>query len=69
MHGSLLTYKVQPILVFSMHIVHNYEHAKILKGSELNRCKKYRNKPVQLTITSTIISNTHAPLQLCIVVP
>ena len=30
----------------------------------LNRCKKHRDKPVQLTITSIIISHTHAPLQL-----
>ena len=35
----------------------------------LNRYKKYRNKSVQLTITSIIISHTHAPLQLCIVAP
>ena len=35
----------------------------------LNRCKKYRDKSVQLTITSIIISHTHAPLQLCIVAP
>ena len=35
----------------------------------LNRCKKHRNKPVQLTIASIIISYTHAPLQLCIVTP
>ena len=28
-----------------------------------------RDKPVQLTITSIIISHTHAPLQLCIVAP
>ena len=36
----------------------------------LNRCKKYRDKPVQLMITSIIIiSHTHAPLQLCIVAP
>ena len=34
----------------------------------LNRCKKYRDKSVQLTITSIIISHTHAPLQLCIVI-
>ena len=34
----------------------------------LNRCKKYRNKSVQLTTTGIIISHTHAPLQLCIVV-
>ena len=33
----------------------------------LNWCKKYRNKLVQLTIASIIISHTHAPLRLCIV--
>ena len=32
----------------------------------LNRCKKYREKSIQLTI---IISHTHAPLQLCSVAP
>ena len=31
------------------------------------QCKKHRNKPVQLTIASIIISHTHAPLKLCIV--
>ena len=35
----------------------------------LNRCKKYRDKSVQLMITSITISHTHAPLQLCIVTP
>ena len=35
----------------------------------LNRCKKHRSKPVQLTIASIIIRHTHAPLQLCIVAP
>ena len=35
----------------------------------LNWCKKHRNKPIQLTIASIIISHTHAPLQLCIVTP
>ena len=34
-----------------------------------NRCKNYRDKSVQLTITSIIISHTYAPLQLCIVAP
>ena len=28
------------------------------------RSKKYRNKSVQLTMTSIIISHTHAPLKL-----
>ena len=35
----------------------------------LNRCKKYRNKSVQLTTTSIIISHIHASLQLCILAP
>ena len=35
----------------------------------LNWYKKHKNKPVQLTIASIIISHTHAPLQLCIVAP
>ena len=35
----------------------------------MNKCKKYRNKSVQLTITSIIISHTHAPLQVCIIAP
>ena len=35
----------------------------------LNWRKKYRNKSVQLTITSIIIIHTLAPLQLCIVAP
>ena len=34
------------------------------KGTDLNRCKKYWDKSVQLTTTSIIISHTHAPLQL-----
>ena len=33
----------------------------------LNRCKKYRDKSVQLMTTSIITSHTHVPLQLCIV--
>ena len=65
----------------------NKNFPKIKKvATELNSCKKYRDKldkiaqhagvkstcrdkPVQLTITSIIISHTHAPLQLCIVAP
>ena len=45
---------------------------KILKGTELNRWKKYGDKLdeiVQLATTSIIISHTHAQLQLCIVAP
>ena len=38
--------------------------------NSLNRYEKYRDKSVQLTLTSIIIiSHTHAPLQLCIVTP
>ena len=56
---------------------------KILKGTELNRykntgtsqmklpnrCKKHRDKPVQLMKASIIIIRTHASLQLCVVAP
>ena len=30
----------------------------------LNSCEEHRDKSVKLTITSIIVSNTHAPLQL-----
>ena len=69
--------------------INNCRHIKIFpknfKSTELNRCKKYRNKTswmkllnwckkymnksVHLTITVIIINHTHAPLQLCIVAP
>ena len=53
---------------------------KIFQKFKKNQCKKYRDKldeiaekyrdkSVQQTITSIIISHTHAPLQLCSVTP